>query len=300
MPNSSLRRLRCPLVCRLWKQDSNRRHCQLASTAFRSSRSGLFNSPFLPPRSPSLSLPSLQSSSSTIFERSHLLPFFILPCSSGTVPLLGRHPPLRPTPTLPRRPTDGERDLPPEIGQGQHKDQVAEEPLQDARLLWMYASRLGSSVSLLPLPPFPFLSFLFGLNGIRSLTDPLHSFGVLQAGADDLDKFVSFVGSFCCIPLCFMYVPRPCPLASCLLFFRYLSPPAFIPTPPTTSLTCLPFPFLSTLFSLRTNNPSYPPLLHMRSGPISQTAKNLDILMIVFGFSTSIYTTYQTIVLLFG
>jgi proton-coupled amino acid transporter len=67
--------------------------------------------------------------------------------------------------------------------------------------------------------------------------------GIAIAGSNDLDKFVSLVGSLCCVPLCFLF----------------------------------------------------PPLFHYKAIAATWRQKVVDVLIILFGLSSMIYTTGITI-----
>jgi len=67
------------------------------------------------------------------------------------------------------------------------------------------------------------------------------------AGAKDLDKFVSFIGSFACVPLCFVY----------------------------------------------------PPMLHYKACARTRKERACDIALMTFGVLAAVYTTVQTIKLMF-
>lgn len=83
-------------------------------------------------------------------------------------------------------------------------------------------------------------------NAFRAAT-VLACYCVAWIGASDLDKFVSFIGSFACIPLCYVY----------------------------------------------------PAMLHYRACARTRWAKAKDIALMVFGLAAAVFTTVQTVKLMF-
>ena len=81
------------------------------------------------------------------------------------------------------------------------------------------------------------------------------------AGANDLDKFVSLVGSFACIPLVYIYPVRP-----------PRSPP---PRPAT--------------------DPPSQPLMHYKVAATRRWQRPVNLLLVLFGFCMMIYTTALTV-----
>lgn len=91
--------------------------------------------------------------------------------------------------------------------------------------------------------------------------------GIAWAGASDLDKFVSLIGSLACVPLCFCYrEPSLCihpPLSG------HLTEPL---TAPWTAA-----------------------LLHYKACAHTRKQKIADIALLVFGIAAAVYTTSQTV-----